>query len=148
MISPNHSGFRPGDFCVNQLMAITHDIYKSLNDRLEAWGVFLDISKAFDKVWLEGLLLKLSLSCIAWKILKLFRDFLFCRKQRVVLNGQNSSLKSINAGVPQGSILGPLLFYIYINNLSNGVFWNCKISISNWAFQWKMTFNPDLTNQT
>ena len=122
MISPSHSRFRPGDFCVNQLMAITHEIYKSLNDGLEVWGVFLDISKTFDKVWLEGLLLKLSLSCIGGNIVKLLRDFLFCRKQRVALNGQNSSLKSINAGVPQGSILEPLMFYIYISDLSNGVF--------------------------
>ena len=103
-------------------MAITHEIYKSLNDGLEVWGVFLDISKTFDKVWLEGLLLKLSLSCIGGNIVKLLRDFLFCRKQRVALNGQNSSLKSINAGVPQGSILEPLMFYIYISDLSNGVF--------------------------
>ena len=121
-ISANHLGFRPGDFCINQLMAITHEIYKSLNDRLEVWGVFLDISKAFDKVWLEGLLLKLSLSCIAGNILKLLRDFLFSRKQRVALIGQNSHLKSSNAGVPQGSLLGPLLFLIYINDFSNGVF--------------------------
>ena len=58
MISPNHSGFRPGDSCFNQLLAITHEIYKSFDDRLEVRGVFLDISKAFDKVWHEGLLLK------------------------------------------------------------------------------------------
>ena len=52
-------------------------------------GVFLDISKAFHKVWHEGLLLKLSLSSISGNLLNLLRDFLYCRKQRVVLNGQN-----------------------------------------------------------
>ena len=52
---------------------------------------------------------------------KLLRDFLYCRKQRVVLNGQNSSWENVHPGVPQGSILVPLLFLIYINNLSNGV---------------------------
>ena len=50
LISPNQSGFRPGDSCVNQLIAITHEIYMSFDDRLEVRGVFLDISKAFDKV--------------------------------------------------------------------------------------------------
>ena len=62
MISPNQSGFRPGDSCVNQLIAITHEIYKSFDDGLEVRGVFLDISNAFDNVWHDGLLLKLYLN--------------------------------------------------------------------------------------
>ena len=56
LISPNQSGFRPGDSCVNQLIPITHEICKSLHDRLEVRGVFLDISKTFDKVCHDGLL--------------------------------------------------------------------------------------------
>ena len=62
LICPNQSGFRPGDFCVNQLIAITLEICKSFDDGLEVRGVFLDISKAFDKLRHEGLLLKLSLN--------------------------------------------------------------------------------------
>ena len=50
LISPNQSGFKPGDSCINQLLAITHEIYKSFDDEFEVRGVFLDISKAFDKV--------------------------------------------------------------------------------------------------
>ena len=83
-------------------------------------GVFLDISKAFDKVWHEGLLLK-YLNGISGNLLKLLHDFLYCRRQLVVLNGQDSSWENVNAGVPQGSILGLLLFLIYINDFSKGV---------------------------
>ena len=62
-------------------------------------GVFLDISKAFDKVWHKGLLLKLSPNGISGNLLKLLRDFLYCRKQRVVLNGQISYWENVNAWV-------------------------------------------------
>ena len=60
LISPNQSGFKPGDSCINQLLAITHEIYKSFDDGFEVRGVFLDISEAFDKVWHEGLIFKLK----------------------------------------------------------------------------------------
>ena len=56
LISPNQSGFKPGDSCINQLLSITHDIFKSFDDVLEVRGIFLDISKASDKVWHKGLL--------------------------------------------------------------------------------------------
>ena len=74
---------------------------------------FLDISKAFDRVWHEGLLFKLELIVISGNILSLLRSFLSNRFQRVVLSGQWSSWSSVLAGVPQGSILGPLFFLIY-----------------------------------
>ena len=60
LISDNQSGFKPGDSCVNQLLSITHEIYHSLDNGLKVRGVFLDISKAFDKVWHKGLILKLN----------------------------------------------------------------------------------------
>ena len=69
LISQNQSGFKPGDFCINQLLSIAHEIYKSFDDGWEVRGVFLDISKAFDKVWHEGLLLKLKLNRISGNLL-------------------------------------------------------------------------------
>ena len=87
LIYLNQSGFGSGDSCVNQLLAITHEIYKSFDDRLEVRGVFLDITKVFYKVWQEGLFLNLSLNTISGMLLKLLDDFLYCRKQRVVQNG-------------------------------------------------------------
>ena len=87
LISPNQSGFKPGDSCINQLLAITHEIYKSFDDGFEVRGVFLDISKAFDKVWHEGLIFKLKQNGISGNLLNLLRDFLGNRKQGILLNG-------------------------------------------------------------
>ena len=117
LIAANQSGFKPGDSCINRLIAITHEIFESFDAGYEVRGLFLDISKAFDKVWHEGLIFKLKQNGISGKLLNLIKDFLKNRKQRVVLNGQFSSWADVDAGVPQGSILGTLLFLIYINNL-------------------------------
>ena len=101
-------------------------------------------------------------------MLETLTDFLKDRKQRVVLNGQNSSWANVEAGVPQGSILGPLLFLIYINDLPDNLSANVKLfaddtslfsvvhditcdvnydlnRVREWTFQWKMNFNPELS---
>lgn len=93
---------------------MVHDIYKLLDDGLEIKGIFVDISSAFDKVWHEGLLLKLNWNSISRKLLKLLRDFPKndCWKQRVALNGQHSSWDNGNEGLPQGSIWRDLSFLI------------------------------------
>ena len=127
LITPNQSGFKTGDSCINQLISITHEIYKSFDDGYEVRGVFLDISKAFDKVWHQGLHYKLRQNGISGELLNILTDFLDNRTQRVILNGQYSSWAKVEAGVPQGSILGPLLFLIYINDLSDNLASNSKL---------------------
>ena len=90
-------------------------------------SVFLDISKAFDKVWHEDLLYKLKSMGISGELFKLLENYLTGRFQRLVLNGQTSSWRPILAGVPQGSILDPLLFLVYTNDLPNGLISNAKL---------------------
>ena len=98
-------------------MSITHEIYKSFDRNPPGYtkGSFLDILKAFDKVWHEGLIFKLKSYGINGDLLKLLINYLEYRPQKVALNGQTFSGKKNLAGVPQ----------------------------SNWAVQWKMLFNPD-----
>ena len=70
LISQNQSGFKPGDSCINQLLAMSHKIYKSFDTCLDVTAVFLDISKAFVKVWYQGLLYKLKQNGISGNLLE------------------------------------------------------------------------------
>ena len=164
LLCPNQSGFHPFDSCENQLLSIVHDIYANFDQHptLEMRANFLDILKAFDKVWHEGLLFKLEHMRISGNLLSLLKSFLSDRLQQVVLNGQCSSWSSVLAGVLQVSILGPLIFLIYINDLSGNLqstvklfaddtlfstMYEPNISASQRESDLKMNFNPDLSKQ-
>ena len=129
LLNPNQSGFLPSDFYINQLLTITHEIFEvfDYNPSLEVRSVFSDISNAFDKVWHEGLLYKLKSMVISGELYNLLEKYLLGRFHRVISNGQQSSWKAILAGDPQGSILGPLLFLICINDLPNELKSNVKL---------------------
>ena len=175
LITKKQSGFRPGDSTTNQLLDLIDTIHQSFDalPTLEVRAVFMDISKAFDKVWHEGLIFKLKQNGISGSLLNFLKNYLSNRKQRVVLNGSCADYKDIESGVPQGSVLGPLLFLVYINDLESNiksqirffaddtmlfsVVKNPAISanelnhdlevITHWAHQWKLEFNPDPTKQ-
>ena len=80
LFSPNQSGFKPGHSCINQLFSITHKIYNSFDEGVEVRSVFLDIFKAFDKMWQEGLLFKLSQNGISNNLIDLLSSVLSNRK--------------------------------------------------------------------
>ena len=128
---------------------------------------FVRFSWIFPKpliVWHERLIVKLKQNGISGSVIKLFEHNLHNRKQRVVLNGSFSDYSIIKSGLPQGSVLNPLLFLIYINDFENNIKSNINFFaddyvlsaddlnhdldiIYQWAHQWKMKFNPDTTKQ-
>ena len=152
LLNTNHSGFRPFDSCLNQLLTINHEIFSSFdcNASLAVRSIFLDISKACDKVWHESLLYKLKPFDISGNLLNLIKHYLTNRSQRVVLNVQCSSCQLILAGVPQESILGPSFFLIYINDLPDGLKSNAKLLADDTSlfssFKSKEESASDLTN--
>ena len=162
------SGFLHYHSTVFQLIDIYHNICQAFDNNLFSCIVFCDVSQAFDRVWHRCLLFKLRQISIDGKLLQWLNSYLTNRKQKVTLKSRSSIIKSILAGVPQGSVLGPLLFLVNINDIVKqllsltrlfadnsslfyaaarlsdlaGIINHDLIMLSNWAIQWLVKFNP------
>ena len=171
LIYKYQSGFLPGHSTVHHLIESIHNTCLALENFETSCQVFCDISKAFDRVWHRGLLLKMERYGIRGDLLLWFKSYLENRNQKVCINESLSSSRNITAGVPQGSVLGPLLFLIYINDISENLQGSARLfaddtslsyssrnlqnlqliinddlkHLHEWARRWLIIFNPSKT---
>ncbi|KAK9887253.1 hypothetical protein WA026_021104 [Henosepilachna vigintioctopunctata] len=126
-ILPDHQfGFRTEHSTIYQLARMTEDIKDKLNISIPTGAIFLDIEKAFDKVWHHGLIYKLKRDKFPRKLVNIVQAYLSGRTFRVRIGDQLSSIKEVHAGVPQGSVIGPLLYNIYTADIKTPE--KCKIA--------------------
>jgi hypothetical protein len=168
LISENQHGFRSNRSCLTNLLDFFNDVYANWDVRVPYDIIYLDFQKAFDTVPHNRLISKLQSHGIGEHLCTWIRDWLSNRLQRVVLNGEASDWLQVTSGVPQGSVLGPTLFVMYINDLENDLL--SKVSkfaddtklggkalcaddcrkiqedlnkLSDWSEKWQMSFNVE-----
>ena len=166
LLLQSQHGFTKGRSCLTNLLLFLEDVTKAIDEGKPMDVVYLDFSKAFDKVPHQRLLHKIDSHGIGGNVAAWIREWLHSRKQKVVLNGEHSKLQEVLSGVPQGSVLGPTLFLIFVNDIDTTISSHiqkfaddCKVYLSvpseveiatlqqdisnlcQWSKDWQMVFN-------